>query len=159
MSDEIRFSPEFYKTMKTIAGGVKGIKLPLNDPLNNLPLFESIVHQHDYIKNIELPPNPTYDLIEKQKEANGLLLSKIVENTSVLKELVEINRETKLNTEELTYVMRAILEVAKADNKKESDTLFANALKVINDSGEAAGNMASLTSVLMGIYTTVNTII
>lgn len=158
MSDEIEFSPEFNKTIKNIAGTFKGIKLPLNDPLNNSPIFESIVNQHDYIKNIELPPNPTYDLIEKQKEANGLL-NKIVENTSVLKELVEINRETQLNTEELTYVMRAILEVAKADNKKEADSLFERALKIINDSGEAAGNMASLTSLLMGIYTTVNTII
>lgn len=158
MSDEIEFSPEFNKTIKNIAGTFKGIKLPLNDPLIDLPIYESIVHQNDFLKDMELPRNPTFDLIEKQEEANELL-NKIVENTSVLKELVEINRETQLNTEELTYVMRAILEVAKADNKKEADSLFARALKIINDSGEAAGNMASLTSLLMGIYTTVNTII
>ena len=158
MSDEIGFSPEFNKVMGKIAGEFKGMEFPVKDPLINLPRYESIVHKHDFLKDIEIPRNPTFDLIEKQEEANELL-NKIVENTSVLKELVEINRETQLNTEELTYVMRAILEVAKADNKKEADTLFAKALKVINDSGEAAGNMASLTSLLMGIYTTVNTII
>ena len=158
MSDEMRFSPEFHKTMKTIAGGFKGMEFPLKDPLINLPIYENIVHQNDFLEDVELAHNPTYDLIEKQEEANGLL-NKIVENTSVLKELVEINRETQLDTEELTYVMRAIYEVAKANNKEEADTIFAKALKVINESGEAAGNMASLTSLLMGIYTTVNTMI
>lgn len=158
MSDDIEFSPEFSKSIKSIAGAFKGIEFPPNEPLNSSPLFESIVHQHNFLKDIEIPRNPTFDLIEKQEEANGLL-NKIVENTSILKELVEINRETQLKTEELTYVMRAIYEVAKANSKEESDTLFAEALKVINESGEAAGNIASLTSLLMGIYTTVNTMI
>lgn len=158
MSDKHDFIPEFGKVMEDIAENFKGIKFPVNDPLDDPTLAQRIIHQQNFLEDMEIPRNPTFDLIEKQEEANGLL-NKIVENTSVLKELVEINRETQLNTEELTYVMRAILEVAKADNKKEADSLFTRALKVINDSGEAAGNMASLTSLLMGIYTTVNTII
>lgn len=104
------------------------------------------------------PRNPTYDLIDKQKEANEML-EKIVENTSVLKELVEINRETQLKTEELTYVMRAIYDVAKADSKEEADTLFSIALKTINESGEAVGNITNLVSLLMGIYNTVKIMI
>lgn len=156
MSDEISSSPEFNKNR---AGGFKEMNISLNDSsLNNFARLESIVHGHDFLKDYVIPRNPTFDLIEKQEEANELL-NKIVENTSVLKELVEINRKTQLNTEELTYVMRAIYEVAKANNKEDADTFFAKALKVINESGEAAGNIASLTSLLMGIYTTVNTII
>ena len=70
-----------------------------------------------------------------------------------------INRETQLNTEELTYVMKSIYKVSKAENKQEADSLFSQAIQVINDSGEAAGNIANLTSLLLGIYTFVSTII
>lgn len=111
----------------------------------------------DYL-NIELQPNPTYDLIEKQKEANDLL-RQVVDNTSVLKDLVDINRKTQLNTEELTYVMKAIYEVARADSKDEADNLFKKALDVINASGEVASNITHLTSLLLGIYNTVKGII
>lgn len=158
MSDKREFNPEFNKTMKNIAKTFEGIDIPMHNPLYDLPNPTDFIKQNDFLKDIEFVPNPTYDLIEKQEEANKLL-NRIVDNTSVLKELVEINRETQLNTEELTYVMRAIYAVAKADNKEEADNLFAKGLKVINESGEAAGNIASLTSLLMGIYTTVNTII
>lgn len=156
MSDEMKFSPEFSKSLKKIAESFKGIEIPLNDPLDNLSRFENFANQRDFLDNIELPVNPTYELIEKQEEANKLL-GHIVENTSVLKELVEINRETQLNTEELTYVMRAIYDVAKAKDKEEADTFLKKAIKTINESGEAAGNIANLISILMGIYNTVNT--
>lgn len=157
MSDEMKFSPEFSKSLKKIAETFKGIEIPLNDPLDNLPRFENFANQYDFLDNIELPVNPTYELIEKQEEANKLL-GYIVENTSVLKELVEINRETQLNTEELTSVMRAIYDVAKANDKREADTFLKKAIKTINDSGESASNIASLVSFLMGIYNTVITL-
>lgn len=83
------------------------------------------------------------------------LLMEIAENTAYLKELVTINRETQLNTEELNFVMRAIFDVAKADNKEEADTLFSKAIKGISEAGETAGNVASLTTVAVGIYNTV----
>ena len=86
------------------------------------------------------------------------ILLEIAENTAYLKKLVEINRETKLNTEELSYVMRAIYDVAKANNKDEADSLFKKALDTINGSGEVAGNIVNLISLLTGIYTVVNTI-
>ncbi|MBZ3641252.1 hypothetical protein ITX49_08695 [Enterococcus casseliflavus] len=86
------------------------------------------------------------------------ILLEIAENTAYLKKLVEINRETKLNTEELSYVMRAIYDVAKANNKDEADSLFKKALDTINGSGEIAGNIVNLISLLTGIYTVVNTI-
>ncbi|EMF0149673.1 hypothetical protein OUS16_002074 [Enterococcus hirae] len=101
---------------------------------------------------------PDLMLLEKQDEANELL-TQIVENTSVLKELVAINRDTKLNTEELTYVMRAIYTVAKADNKADADAFFKKALVAINDSGEAVGNLSNLVSLLLGIYNTVKAMI
>ncbi|MFF9835472.1 hypothetical protein ACF1CZ_13555, partial [Enterococcus faecium] len=62
------------------------------------------------------------------------ILLEIAENTAYLKKLVEINRETQLNTEELSYVMRAIYDVAKANNKDEADSLFKKALATINGS-------------------------
>ncbi|MBO6385575.1 hypothetical protein EY675_08455 [Enterococcus casseliflavus] len=101
---------------------------------------------------------------ELQDEANKTaieskeILLEIAENTAYLKKLVEINRETKLNTEELSYVMRAIYDVAKANNKDEADSLFKKALDTINGSGEIAGNIVNLISLLTGIYTVVNTI-
>ncbi|PTQ86364.1 hypothetical protein C8U37_101205 [Trichococcus patagoniensis] len=125
----------------------------MNDFKFDLPHLNNTFNFHD----IGLISNPTYALIEKQEEANALL-GRIVENTSVLKELVEINRKTQLNTEELTYVMRAIYKVAKAKDKEESNAFFTQALKAINDSGEAVSNIANLTSLLMGIYSTVNTL-
>lgn len=85
------------------------------------------------------------------------LLKEIAENTAYLKILVEINRETKLNGDELNYIMRAIYDVAKANNKEEADTLFSKALSKINDSGEFSGNVANLTNLLMGIYNVVVT--
>ena len=104
-------------------------------------------------------------LQELQKLANEStlkseeLLKQIAENTSYIKDLVMINRETQLNTEELTYVMKSIYKVSKAENKQEADSLFSQAIQVINDPGEAAGNIANLTSLLLGIYTFVSTII
>ncbi|MFZ4889728.1 hypothetical protein [Enterococcus innesii] len=101
---------------------------------------------------------------ELQDEANKTaieskeILLEIAENTAYLKKLVEINRETQLNTEELSYVMRAIYDVAKANNKDEADSLFKKALDAINGSGEVAGNVVNLISLLSGIYTVVNTI-
>lgn len=145
MSDEINLAK--------LLGNLKFNDLKINLPRMDLPQLEQTYNFPD----IEPLHNPTYDLIEKQEEANALL-SRIVENTSVLKELVEINRKTQLNTEELTYIMRAIYEVAKAEDKEEANTYFTQALKVINDSGEAAGNIANLISLLMGIYNTVNTL-
>lgn len=112
----------------------------------------------DYTKDLELPVNPTYELIEKQEEANGLL-GQIVENTAVLKELVEINRQTQLSTEELNAVLQQIYEVAKAQNAKEADSLFKKALDKINTSGETVSNISSLVSLLMGIYNTVKPMI
>lgn len=87
------------------------------------------------------------------------LLKEIAENTAYLKILVEINRETKLNGDELNYIMRAIYDVSKANNKSEADGLFSKALSAINDSGEVVGNIANLTNLLMGIYTVVMTMI
>lgn len=101
--------------------------------------------------------NPTYDLIEIQEESNKLL-GKIVDNTSVLKELVEINRQTQLDTEELKDVLGAIYEVSKAKNKNEADNIFKKALNAINTSGETIDNIARLVNLLMGIYNTVNLI-
>ena len=138
-------------------------KMNLN--LDNIDISNRLHNIHESIKfdipnakvNIpEIPRNPTYDLIERQEEAN-LLLSKIVENTSVLKDLVAINRETQLNTEELNYVMRAIYEVAKAEDRSEAENLYVKALKTINDAGDTAGNIINLTTLLFGIYTTVIT--
>jgi regulator of replication initiation timing len=123
----------------------------------NLPEFEMPVHDYE-LNNIEMPRNPTYDLIEKQEAANKLL-SEIVENTSVLKEIVEINRRTQLSAEELNEVLKEIHAVAKADNKNEADGLFKKALNTINTSGETASNVASLVSLLMGIYSTVQPLI
>lgn len=145
MSDEINLAK--------LLGNLKFNDLKINLPQMDFPQLDQTYNFPD-IKPIH---NPTYDLIEKQEEANALL-SRIVENTSVLKELVEINRKTQLNTEELTYVMRAVYEVAKAGDKEEANTYFTQALKVINESGEAAGNIANLTSLLLGIYNTVNTL-
>lgn len=107
--------------------------------------------------NYELPVNPTYELIEEQKEANKLL-DRIVENTSVLKELVEINRETQLSTKELTYVMRAIYDISNAKNKKEADNLFKKAMDAINTSGESVENITRLASLLVNIYKTIELI-
>ncbi len=98
--------------------------------------------------------NPTYDLIEIQEESNKLL-GKIVDNTSVLKDLVEINRQTQLNTEELKDVLGAIYEVSKANNKDEADSIFKKALTAINTSGETADNIVRLSNLLMGLYSTV----
>lgn len=145
MSDEINLAK--------LLGNLKFDDLKIKLPRMDFPQLDQTYNFPD-IKPIH---NPTYDLIEKQEEANALL-SRIVENTSVLKELVEINRKTQLNTEELTYVMRAVYEVAKAGDKEEANTYFTQALKVINESGEAAGNIANLTSLLLGIYNTVNTL-
>lgn len=121
----------------------------INDIHENLK-FDSPIYQ---MKAPEIHRNPTYDLIENQKEAN-LLLSKIVENTSVLKDLVAINRETQLNTEELNYVMRAIYDVAKAKDSNEAKNLYAKAIKIINDAGDTASNVVNLTTLLTGIYST-----
>lgn len=145
MDDEINLAK--------LLGNLKFNDLKVKLPQMDFPQLDQTYNFPD-IKPIH---NPTYDLIEKQEEANALL-SRIVENTSVLKELVEINRKTQLNTEELTYVMRAVYEVAKAGDKEEANNYFKQALKVINESGEAAGNIANLTSLLLGIYNTVNTL-
>lgn len=123
-----------------------------NHPKIDIPVYDL------ELKNIEIPRNPTFDLIEKQEEANDLL-GKIVENTSVLKEIVEINRQTQLSTEELNEVMRAIHAVAKAETKEEADGLLKKALNSIDSSGETVGNIANLVSLLMGIYSTVQPLI
>lgn len=124
----------------------------------NIPDFKPIsVDLQSELQKINIE-TPDLMLLEKQDEANELL-TQIVENTSVLKELVAINRDTKLNTEELTYVMRAIYTVAKADNKADADAFFKKALVAINDSGEAVGNLSNLVSLLLGIYNTVKAMI
>lgn len=145
MSEEINFAK--------LLGNLKFDDLKIKLPQMDLSQFDQTYNFPD----IGPIHNPAYDLIEKQEEANAHL-ARIVENTSVLKELVEINRKTQLNSEELTYVMRAIYEVAKAEDEEEANTYFTQALKAINESGEAAGNIASLTSLLLGIYNTVNTL-
>lgn len=89
--------------------------------------------------------------IIKQEE----LLQQIADNTSYIKDVVEINRQTQLNTEELTYVMRAIYEVAKANSKEEADSFFTKAINTINSSGETANNIVLLTGILVQIYNTV----
>lgn len=104
-----------------------------------------------------------YERNNLQDEANQAtidskeLLKEIAENTAYLKILVEINRETNLNGDELNYIMRAIYDVAKASNKDEADNLMSNALSKINNSGEVVGNIANLTNLLMGIYNVVIT--
>ncbi|MEO1772976.1 hypothetical protein [Candidatus Enterococcus ferrettii] len=87
------------------------------------------------------------------------LLKEIADNTAYLKELVTINRETQLNTEELNLIMRAIFDVAKAKNKDEADTLLSKAIKGISEAGETAGNVASLITVALGIYNTVTALL
>jgi len=137
--------------------GVPKIKLPeINSDSMSNHLIKNIASTNDF--DWENFRNPTWDLVEKQEEANDLL-GQIVENTSVLKEIVEINRKTLLNAEELSKVMQEINKVSIAKDKEEADTLFQNAIRVINNSGETAGNMANLISLLMGIYSTVNALI
>lgn len=103
--------------------------------------------------------------LELEKKANEAtlesvkILEDIAENTAYLKKIIEINRETQLNTEELTYVMRAIYGVSKAENKSEADNLYKNALNIINDSGEKVGNIANLVTLLSGIYNIVSTMV
>lgn len=95
---------------------------------------------------------------ELQDEANKAtlenreLLKEIAENTAYLKKIVEINRETQLNTEELNHIMRAIYDVSKANSKEEADSFYAKALAAINSSGETAGNIVNLSSLLLGLY-------
>lgn len=83
---------------------------------------------------------------------NRELLKEIAENTAYLKKIVEINRETQLNTEELNHIMRAIYDVSKANSKEEADSFYAKALAAINSSGETAGNIVNLSSLLLGLY-------
>lgn len=83
---------------------------------------------------------------------NRKLLKEIAENTAYLKKIVEINRETQLNTEELNHIMRAIYDVSKANSKEEADSFYAKALAAINSSGETAGNIVNLSSLLLGLY-------
>lgn len=97
-------------------------------------------------------------LQEKANQAtidNQAILQQIAKNTAYLEQIVEINRQTQLNTEELTYIERAIYGVSVAKNKKEADNLFKEALAKINESGETAGNITNLISLLNGIYNTV----
>ncbi|MCR8969287.1 hypothetical protein [Facklamia sp. 7083-14-GEN3] len=101
---------------------------------------------------LEIQVDPTYELIEKQEEANELL-KQVVENTNYLKEIVQINRQTQLSTEELQRVMTSIHEIAKANTKEEADNLLTKALETINKSGETAQNIAILFKILNGIYT------
>lgn len=119
--------------------------------LNDLPTIEPLDTD---IPELELSVNPTYELIEKQKEANEFL-QQIVENTSVLKELVEINRNTQLSAEKLTELMMEINLVAQAKSKEEADNLFKKAINKINVSGETASNIASLVNLLSAIYNAV----
>ena len=83
---------------------------------------------------------------------NRKLLKEIAENTAYLKKIVEINRETQFNTEELNHIMRAIYDVSKANSKEEADSFYAKALAAINSSGETAGNIVNLSSLLLGLY-------
>ena len=157
MSDNNKnyMSEELKEAIKKI--GAPKIKLPeINSDSMNNHLIKNIASTNDF--DWENFSNPTWDLVEKQEEANDLL-GQIVENTSVLKEIVEINRKTLLTAEELSKVMQEINKVAIAKDKEEADTLFRNAIQVINNSGETAGNMANLISLLMGIYSTVNALI
>ena len=117
-------------------------------------MYESLrIQGEEKTRRNHLQDNANQAAIESKE-----LLKEIAENTAYLKILVEINRETKLNGDELNYIMRAIYDVSKANNKEEADSLFAKALSKINDSGEFVGNVANLTNLLMGIYHTVSTI-
>lgn len=134
-----------WKKMNNMFEGTGDKTFDLPDPYEFL--------KHDKVEMLPVH-NPTYDLIEIQEESNKLL-GKIVDNTSVLKELVEINRKTQLNTEELKDVLAAIHEVSKAKNKDEADNIFKKALNTINASGETVENIARLVNLLMGLYNTV----
>lgn len=119
--------------------------------------FDSLFPSHE-LNSLEVPENPTYKLIEKQEEANHLL-GQIAENTSVLKELVQINRDTNLNVQELNDVMLDIYIIAKANSKEEAEGLFAKAIEKISSSGEKATNISSFVNIAIGIFNTVLTLI
>ncbi|GBD63764.1 hypothetical protein TEHD23766T_1191 [Tetragenococcus halophilus subsp. flandriensis] len=102
--------------------------------------------------------NTLQDDANKQTIENTKLLQEIADNTSYLKDLVKISRETQLNTEELTYISRAIFDVAKANSKEEADSLYKKALEKLTSSGEDIGNISNWVTLLSGIYNIVTTI-
>lgn len=112
----------------------------------------------DMEKSMEGYRNPTWDLVEMQAEAN-MLLEQISENTSVLKEIVEINKQTQLSNDELNKIMHEVLTIAQARDKEEADSFLKKAVDKINSSGETAGNIATLFSIAMNLYNTTKTMI
>lgn len=137
---------------------MKGVEFPKIDNFslissNMSSLTQDLTESFSEINELEFV-NPTYELIEKQEIANALL-GQIAENTSVLKELVQINRDTNLNVQELNDLMLDIYVIAKANSKTEADNLFANAIAKISESGEKANNIVSLINIVTGIYNTV----
>ena len=78
----------------------------LKDTLN-IPTYDFDSINKDMEKSMEGYRNPTWDLVEMQEEAN-MLLEQISENTSVLKEIVEINKQTQLSNDELNKIMHEI---------------------------------------------------
>lgn len=128
--------------------------LNLNPPTDIMKSYSAIMDESNQKRRKR---ESLQDEANRTTIENKEILMEIAENTSYLKKIVEINRETQLNTEELNHVMRAIYDVSKASSKEEADGLFKKALTIINDSGEFAGNVANLVSLLSGIHAVVNT--
>src|SRR5699024_2239047 len=127
----------------------------LKDTLN-IPKYDFDSINKDMEKSMEGYRNPTWDLVEMQEEAN-MLLEQISENTSVLKEIVEINKQTQLSNDELNKIMHEILTIAQAKDKEEANSFLKKAIDKINSSGETAGNIATLFSIAMNLYNTTKT--
>lgn len=139
MADNANIAKEFESRFR---GNVNSI----NDSVSRIMDYNNFITY-----DMELPANPTYELIEKTEETN-MLLKEIRNNTDYLKLLANINENTQLSSEVLLEIQTDIFSIASATSKDEADNLFTRTLDKINSSGEVVGNIANLVSFLNAVY-------
>lgn len=94
-------------------------------------------------------------MIELQTEMNNSL-KEIADNTSVLKQIMDIAQDSALDQKEQKIVLHSILEIAEAKDKQEADAKFKKAMITIGEYAEVANSLASMTTLAVTIFNALN---
>lgn len=125
---------------------------------NKMPKLVDLEQPHiDFSKiqsNFELPEDfvPIESvMVQLQTEMNDSL-KKIVDNTSVLTQMMEISQSTSEDTKEQTIILHNILDILSSKSEEEAKSKFAKVIESISKLGEHANNFSTLINLANVFY-------
>lgn len=150
-------TPELKESLSRITEMVPKGTFSFEKPV--LPDWSSLIRPPEMPEIEPIFPDGYFEKTQEYQQKSLEMLESINNNTANLYTLVNMINKNNESQEILIEAITEIISIAKAQNKKEADNFFANAMKKINNTVKDAESIVKLSSWAISAYNMIISII